>query len=152
MTLGEFRQLTLVAREILAELRESNKRRDSLLGHLDAIQQQLQSAAEQQHSKNASDQAEPEKIAPSEFRLPPAIVEYYNSEQHECARKNRWGRCKRFIEVGALIAVGAAAVFTYRQWRMMDRTFTEIQSQTSAIQQTANANRAAAEGNANRNT
>src|SRR4051794_4453060 len=90
---------------------------ESFVKALDAFKASLDKHAEaiREHEQAHHGDAEPhaEQVIRSVVRLPPAIEGYYNSEQRDRPRKNRWERIKRTLEAGGLFVAVTLAALTY---------------------------------------
>jgi hypothetical protein len=106
----------------------------ALLQALRTIQQSIQSIDKHQQAR------ESEKEPPSESNhevvvsLPPAISEYYASEQSERPKKTRRDNIRLVLEIGGAAAAIGALVFTIRTLSEVKRQADTTQQQVSIMQ------------------
>ncbi len=110
---------------------------------LDALRSSIDKntdAAQMQRSRadSTSDLTTITTVQP-EITLPPAVQGYYEAEQRERPSKNRWERAKRFIETVAFLAALAAAFFTYKTLKQVQRQADAAQAQVEIMRNSQSA-------------
>jgi hypothetical protein len=111
-----------------------------LADELAALRQEIHATQQKQYSTPEHGSQQPIRPLQAEIQTDAvtqqAIREYYTSENQE--RNSWWGRNRRLIQTAGVIAAVVLAGLTY--W-----TYREIQKQTPAITQSANAAKSAAQ-------
>jgi hypothetical protein len=95
---------------------------------LEKQQEQIESVAKQTKAQDRTDESTPSPLRVKVESLETAIEEY-KSDKHS-SHKLQWATF--WLTLGTLVALIIAACFTAGQWRIMNKTYGEIQKQTRA--------------------
>ena len=100
--------------------------RGDLRALLEKQKKEVKPVCEEEKTKQRSAEWPPSALQVKVESLEEAI-EQYNTGRHT-SRRLQWGTF--WLTVGTFIALCVAAAFTYEQWQTMDKTYTEVQTQT----------------------